>query len=133
MTLNLLDFEKTRLAAMDKTGVDMQILSLSAPGTESFETDNAIKIARKVNDDLYKIIQKHPTRFAGYASLALQDPIEASSELERTVKKLGFKGVTINSHINGEYLDDKKFWGFFEKVQELGVPVYLHPREPSRI
>lgn len=131
MTLNLLDLEKNRLQFMDQSGVDMQVLSLSAPGTESFETENAIKIARKVNDDLYNIIKKHPTRFAGWASLALQDPKEAANELERAVKKLGFKGAAINSHINGEYLDDKKFWGFFEKAQELGVPIYLHPREPS--
>ena len=131
MTLNLLDLEKGRLSKMDRAGIDMQVLSLASPGTEAFSAVDGTRIAHEVNNSLGALVNKYPDRYAGWASLAPQDPSEAAAELERAVKELGLKGANINSHINGEYLDDKKFWVIFKKAQELNVPIYLHPREPS--
>ncbi len=127
----LLDFSSSRLADMDAAGIDIQILSLVLPGCEQFESAEGTAVAKKVNDDLYKIIKKNPSRFIGLATLAPQDPKAAASELERTVKELDFRGANINSSIKGEYLDDKKFWGIFEKAERLGVPIYIHPNVPS--
>jgi predicted TIM-barrel fold metal-dependent hydrolase len=127
-----IDVDAGRLKAMDDAGIDMQVLSFSSPGVEGIEnTEDAIAMARKTNDELAAIIKRHPTRYAGFATIACHDPKAAADELKRAVKELGLCGVKINSHIRGEYLDDPKYWIVFETAEKLGVPVYLHPRSPS--
>ncbi len=66
----------------------------------------AVREARRVNDFLAAEIEKHPTRYAGFAHLPMQEPEAAAEELERCVRQLGFKGALINGHSNGVYLDD---------------------------
>jgi len=130
-SLKLLEMGEKRLNDMDKAGIDMQVLSLSNPGVELFGPEDGPAMARNTNNELAGVIDKHPDRFVGFAAIAPEDPDGAAAELERAVKELGFRGVNINSHINGEYLDDRKYWAIFEKAQALDVPIYLHPREPS--
>ena len=127
----LLDLGEGRLKEMDASGIEMQVLSLVSPGVQIFDIPTGNRMARKINDDLSKIIQKYPKRFSGFASIAPQDPGSAAKELERAVNELGLKGAVINSHVNGEYLDNEKFWIIFEIAEALGVPIYLHPRSPS--
>ena len=123
----LLDVGERRIADMDEAGIAMQVLSLTAPGVQVFERDEAVALARSSNDQLADAVRKHPTRFAGLAAVAPQNPAEAAKELERGVRKLGLKGAIVNSHTRGEYLDDQKFWPIFEAAEALGVPIYLHP------
>lgn len=125
------DLEGERLADMDATGIARQILSLTSPGVQIFDRDTAVSLARSSNDQLAEAIRRHPTRFAGLAAIAPQDPAEAAKELERGVRTLGLKGAIVNSHTRGEYLDDEKFWEIFEAAEALNVPVYLHPSTPS--
>jgi 5-carboxyvanillate decarboxylase len=127
-----LDVDHGRLKDMDEAGIDMQVLSFSSPGVEGMDNANdATEMARNTNDELAQIVKRHPSRYAGFATIACQNPPTAARELERAVKDLGLVGVKINSHIQGEYLDDPKFWVIFEKAEKLGVPVYLHPRSPA--
>lgn len=128
---SLLDFEGERLKTMDGAGVAVQVLTLGGPGCEPFEPSEGREMAEATNNELGKIVQRHPDRFVGFAALAPQDPEGAADELERCVRDLGFKGAKINSHVRGEYLDDEKFWIIFERAERLGVPIYLHPRLPS--
>ena len=102
----LLDIGASRLKHMDEVGIDLQVLSLTQPGVQMFPADIAIPMARDANDRIHEAIKAHPTRFAGFASLATADPAEAVKELERCVGKLGFKGTMINGHTQGSYLDD---------------------------
>jgi 2,3-dihydroxybenzoate decarboxylase len=88
-------------------------------------------MAKQINDEVAQAVRKHPERFSAFAAIAPQDPASAADELERAVKHLGLKGAVVNSHIRGEYLDDPKFWTIFDKAEELGVPIYLHPKQPS--
>lgn len=127
----LLDLGSKRIADMDAAGVDIQVLSLVIPGCEQFEPADGTAMAKKVNDELAKVIKKYPKRFVGFAALAPQDPKGAADELERAVKGLGFKGALVNSNARGEYLDNKKFWGIFEKAESLEAPIYFHPSIPS--
>jgi 2,3-dihydroxybenzoate decarboxylase len=83
--------------------------------------------AKRANDGLAAEVARHPTRYAGFAHLPMQDPGAAANELERCVRQLGFKGALINGHTNGVYLDDPAYLGFWERVQDLDVPIYLHP------
>jgi len=127
----ILDVGEQRIKEMEEDGIDMQVLSLISPGVQVFEVATGTTMARKTNDELSKIVQKYPRKFAGLAALAPQDPVGAADELERAVKELGLKGASINSHTKGEYLDDKKYWVIFERAEQLGVPIYIHPRVPS--
>lgn len=129
----LIDVGEGRLTAMDAYGIDMQVLSLSAltfpPIQGEIDTKQAVSMARQANDYLAEQVRQHPDRFAGFAALPLQDPQAAADELERAVTQLGFKGALVNGHTNGEYLDERKFWGVWERAEQLGVPIYLHPAD----
>lgn len=121
-----------RVAEMDAAGIDMQVLSLNSPGVEQADADEAIACARDANDFLADAIKRHPTRFAGFASLAIQAPQEAAKEFERCVRQLGFKGTNINGHTRGRYLDDPFFSPILECAEALAVPIYLHPTVPPK-
>lgn len=125
------DMEARRLADMDATGVDMQLLLLTAPGVQMFNAGDAVALSISTNDQLAASIRKHPTRFAGLAAVAPQNPQASAKELERAVQHLGLKGAVINSHTMGEYLDDEKYWDIFAAAEALDVPVYIHPNSPS--
>jgi 2,3-dihydroxybenzoate decarboxylase len=127
----LQDLGQRRLADMDATGIDRQIISLTAPGTQIFDAGRAVAMATLANDQLAEACQAHPDRYTGLTAIAPQDPEAAAAEIERGTK-LGFKGVIINSHTRDEYLDDPKFWPVFEAAEALDTPVYLHPNTPSR-
>lgn len=126
----LQDLGARRLADMDAAGIDMQIISLTSPGVQILKPDVAVEMAQLANDQLAEAIRRHPTRFAGLIAVAPQNPGAAAKEIERGATKLGLKGVIINSHTLGEYLDNPKFWPIFEAAEAYGLPVYLHPNTP---
>jgi predicted TIM-barrel fold metal-dependent hydrolase len=121
-----------RIAEMDAAGIDVQVLSLNSPGVEQADVAEQISSARESNDFLAEAIKKHPTRFAGFASLPIAAPDQAADELERRVRQQGFKGTLINGHSRGRYLDDKFFWPILERADALKVPIYLHPTIPPK-
>jgi 2,3-dihydroxybenzoate decarboxylase len=126
----LTDFDEIRLMEMDQAGIDLVILSQSGPSVQAEkETAKAISQSQQNNDFLAQQIARHPTRYAGFATLPMQDPIAAVNELERTVKTMNFKGALINGHTNGVYYDDRSYDVFWESVQALDVPIYLHPTD----
>jgi 2,3-dihydroxybenzoate decarboxylase len=132
----LLDTQDYRLAQMDAHGMQMMILSLNAPAIQAIpHTPTATQVARKANDFLAGEVKKRPDRFQAFAALAMQDPDEATRELVRCVKELGFRGALVNgfSSIEKEsmvYLDDPRYQGFWAECAKLDVPFYLHPRNP---
>lgn len=127
----LLDVDHERLAVMDELGVDMQVLSLTAPGVQMFDADTATAIASSANDRLAATIARHPGRYAGLGAFAPQDPQRAVREMERAIRDLHFNGFILNSHTGGEYLDSPKFWPILEAAEALDAPIYLHPRCPA--
>jgi len=127
----LLDIEERRLAQMDELGVDMHLLSLTAPGVQMFDADTATELAALANDRLAEICQRHPTRFAGLAAFAPQSPKRAAKEMERAINRLNLNGFILNSHTNDEYLDDPKYWPILEAAEALGACIYIHPRAAS--
>lgn len=124
------DLGAQRLAYMDAAGIDVQVLSFGSPGPQAFGAEIAVPMARDANDRLHEAVQAHPDRFAGFAALPTADPEAAADELERAVRKLGFKGAMIHGHTQGSFLDERKYWVIFERAQALGVPIYLHPTLP---
>jgi uncharacterized protein len=126
----LCDLDQRRIAEMDAAGIDVQVLSLTAPGVEQLDAADATALARDANDRLAEAVRRHPTRFAGFAALPTPDPDAAADELRRTVQTHGFKGAMINGHTRGRYLDDAFFWPILECAAVLRVPLYLHPTPP---
>jgi predicted TIM-barrel fold metal-dependent hydrolase len=122
------DVGERRIKFMDESGVDMQVLSYGAGSPQNI-TDKtlAVELCREANDELARLIEKHPTRFAGFATLPVADPTAAGEELNRTVKELGFKGAMLSGTFNGRFFDEAEFLPVFSKAQELNVPVYMHP------
>jgi len=117
---------------MDAAGIDVQVLSLTAPGVEQLEAVEAVALARVTNDTLAEAVHRHPDRLAGFAALPTAEPDAAADELRRTVAMHGFKGALINGHSRGRYLDDTFFWPILEGVEALQVPLYLHPTPPPQ-
>jgi 5-carboxyvanillate decarboxylase len=127
----LLDIYERRLQVMDEHKVDMHLLSLTAPGVQMFDADTGTRLAALANDRIAEAVRRHPTRFAGLATLAPQDPKRAVTEMERAIRTLKLKGFMINSHTNNEYLDQEKYWPILEAAEALDAPIYIHPRAPS--
>ncbi len=127
----LLDVDTGRIAAMDAAGIDVALISLTAPGVEQLDPLLGSRLARKANDALAEACRRHPDRFQGYAALAVKDTDEAIKELERAVKELGMKGWKTHSNYGDSYLDEKRYWPILEKAAELEVPIYLHPTTPK--
>jgi hypothetical protein len=128
----LKDLGAARLAAMDAAGIDMQVLSLNAPGVEQLDSDNQVALARESNEYVAAAVQAHPDRFAAFAALPLAKPDLAASDLEHLVQDQDFRGANINGHVRGRYLDDKFFWPVLECAEAIGVPIYLHPTPPPQ-
>jgi gamma-resorcylate decarboxylase len=133
----MLDVDDERLREMDKHGIAFAILSLNAPGVQSvFDGRRAADVARRANDALAAAVARHPDRYAGFAAVPMQDPDAAIIELTRGVKELGFKGVMLNGFSQvGDvativYYDDSRYRAFWAALEQLGVPFYLHPRDP---
>ena len=127
---NLRDLGEERIKLMDAAGVDVAVLSVTSPGAEQFPVGVGVKVAEDANDRLAEAIDKHPDRFAGFASLAPKDVDWSIQELQRCIKDLGFKGWNTHSNYGDSYLDEKRYWPLLAKCVELDVPIYLHPAVP---
>lgn len=92
-----------RIKDMNEGGVTFQVISHNA----GYNASDAA-VCRKSNDELNQAITKHPTRFAGFATLPMADATAATEELERCVKELGFLGALVCNHARGEFYDGKK-------------------------
>ena len=116
----------TRLAHMDETGVDVQALSIN-PFWYRAVRDAAEQLITVQNETLTQFCAGHPDRFVAFATASLQFPELAAQQVEHAVKSLGFRGVGVAGSCAGQDLADPKFHPFWQKCEELGVLVFMHP------
>ncbi len=126
----LLDLSDVRLAAMDAAGIDIQVLSLTAPGVQSLEPVEAGALQTASNDMLADAVRRRPDRFQGVATLATPDPEAAARELERAVTRLGLNGAMLFGRTRDRNLDHRENWPIFEAAAALRAPLYIHPQSP---
>ena len=119
-----------RAEHMEIEGVDTQLLSLTTPGTHVEEPATAVKLARLVNDGFAELVRTHPGRFLAIGTLPLSDPKASANELERVCRDLGFCGAMVFSNINGAALSDETFWPVWERANDLGAVIHIHPTSP---
>jgi 5-carboxyvanillate decarboxylase len=123
--------DERRIADMDATGIDVQVLALTSPGAHIFDAATGTALARASNDELAAAVAKYPDRLVGMAAIAPQDPSAAAREIERGIRTLGLNAVILNSHVHGEYLDAQKYWDIFAAAEACEAPIYIHPNTPS--
>jgi uncharacterized protein len=121
-----------RIARMDAAGVDIEVLSVTTPGTQPLNAAEAVPLARDANDFLADAGAAHPSRFAAFATLPTPDPQAAASELERCVQQLGMVGAQLVPLTHDRYLDHESFRPVFEAAAALAVPLYIHPGQPLK-
>ena len=126
----LLDLADQRLAPMDETGLDVQVLSLTTPALHDLGPES-VELARRANDAVAEATARWPDRFQALAALPVGMPDEAALELERCVRTLGFKGTTLCGRVGNRNLDHPDLTPMFESAAALGVPILLHPRTPA--
>lgn len=130
MRARMTDSTGIRLEEMRAAGVDHQILSLTAPGTNPFPPRTARRLARTANEALSEVVRTNPAAYSGLAAVPFSTEDAGAEELHYAVTALGLKGAILNSHVRDRYTDTEEFFPFFEAAEALGVPVYLHPNAP---
>ena len=126
------ELAEKRLAHMDKAGIEIAVLSQTAPGIQAIaDSSEASAMASHANDALHAAIKQQPRRFRGFAALNLQEIDTACAELKRCVSEMGFVGALINGSTQGEYLDNPKVNPLWSTLEQLDVPLYLHPGIPT--
>ncbi|MDQ0474108.1 amidohydrolase family protein [Labrys wisconsinensis] len=126
----LIDLAEDRLALMDESGLDVQVLSLTTPALHDLGPQ-AVDVARRVNDAVAQAVARHPDRFQALATLPVAMPDEAALELERCVRTLGFKGTMLCGRVGTRNLDHPDLQPIFRCADSLKAPILLHPRTPE--
>lgn len=127
----LRDLGDKRIAAMDEAGIDVMVLSQTAPGVQSLEGETAIALARDANDIIARTVRGRPGRFQGFATLPTASPKAAARELDRAINELGLHGAMLFGRTGDRNLDHPDFLPILEKAAELRAPLYIHPQSPQ--
>src|SRR5437879_9194656 len=120
-----------RLDDMDRVGIDTEVLSLSTPNVYVDGGKARAEVARLANDAYAELAAKHPGRFLGFASIPMDDPDAALTELRRAMDELRMQGVVVLSNIRGRALADPVYRPFFEEADRRRVCVFVHPMIPA--
>ncbi|MBW1801680.1 MAG: amidohydrolase family protein [Deltaproteobacteria bacterium] len=118
---------EVRLGLMDKYGIDMHALVQTTPVLLGFDPEKAAELCRASNDDNYALCKAYPDRFVNICMISLLDMKSAMEELDRGMNELDCRAVTICTNQAGKGLDSEEYFPFYEKVEELDLPILLHP------
>ncbi len=123
-----------RLKDMDDQGVDVQVVSIHTP-LFSYDVDSAQaqQLAREVNDEIASMTRQWPHRFAGLATLPVQDVGAAVAELDRAVHTLGLKGAELDTVVNGQTWDEPHFVPLFKAAEAMGAVLFFHPQPQDNL
>jgi aminocarboxymuconate-semialdehyde decarboxylase len=115
---------------MDRLGIDVQVISIPAPGADRFEPEDAVTLAETANDEIATLCRKYPRRFVGLCTLPTSSIKASLNELDRSVNELGLKGFGCYSNLNGKSLDREELFPIYERLANYKIPVYIHPTTP---
>ena len=119
-----------KVKAMDGAGINVTALSINDPGPELFGPDGP-KVSRMAHNFLADVAKSYPGRFFGLAVLPLHDMKASLKELDRCVNKLGIRGILLYSNLAGKFPDEPEFRPLFQRAEEMGIPILLHPAYPT--
>jgi len=121
-----------REEAIATAGVDMQVITLTAPGTTLEAPERSAQLAKLVNDALAQIISERPKRFTALATLPLNNPTATVAEFDR-VMALGFKGCMVYGNVNGVALHDERYTPLWERANDADAVIHIHPNYPAGV
>jgi aminocarboxymuconate-semialdehyde decarboxylase len=124
----MIDFD-SRIEAMDAAGVDVALISLTAPNVYWGTRAQSAAAARTINDDFAAAEKKYGGRIRWMASLPLQNANDSIEELKRA-KKNGAVGVCTLTNILGKPLTAPEFRRIWREVEAMDLPVFIHPTAP---
>ncbi|MGH2872263.1 MAG: amidohydrolase family protein [Solirubrobacteraceae bacterium] len=127
----LLEVGRRRIEAMDRVGLDVQVISVTQPALTNLPADMAAGLQVDTNDRIAALVNAHPDRFQGFATLATSAPAAAAQELDRAVTKLGLQGALLCGRTGDRNLDHHDNWPIFEAAAALRAPLYIHPQPPQ--
>jgi aminocarboxymuconate-semialdehyde decarboxylase len=119
-----------RQSVLDRVGVDVQVLTFTAPGTLIEAPERSVALSRLANDSLAAVAAERPTRFTALGTLPLNDPAASLAEFRRVTEELGFPGVMLFSNANGAPLSDEGLWPIYEMASDMRAVLYIHPTYP---
>ena len=119
-----------RQTVLDEHGVDVQLITLTTPGTHVEPPEVAVRLAALVNDAFARVRVERPSRFTALATLPLCDPGASASELARAMRDLKLPGAMVFSNVNGIGLDDERFRPVYEVANDLDAVLMIHPTFP---
>ena len=119
---------EAKIAAMDRMRIDVSVLSVAPPTYfYALAPEAGLAAARVSNDGIAQMVAKYPARLRGMATLPMQDPDAAITELERAVREHRFKAVEMGTSIEGEQLAAPKFRPVLKTIEQLGCFIFTHP------
>jgi aminocarboxymuconate-semialdehyde decarboxylase len=122
------------LLDMDAHDVRTAVISPNLVGDVSrMEIGEATETAQLLNEEAARAQAQHPGRIAGLCVLPMQDTAAALKVLEHAVGRLDLRGVCMLSNIAGRPLTTPSAWPVFERIDQLGLPVFLHPASTSML
>jgi aminocarboxymuconate-semialdehyde decarboxylase len=119
-----------RQRVLEKEGIETQVLTFTTPGTHVEDPATAVGFAQLVNDAFAQIVRERSPRFAALATLPLNDPAASVVELDRAMTRHGFPGAMLFSNVNGVALADERYWPLYQRANQLGAVLYIHPESP---
>jgi aminocarboxymuconate-semialdehyde decarboxylase len=120
-----------RIEDMDRVGIDVEVISLSTPNVFFTDAEHQPAVAKMMNDAYADLIARHPKRFKGFASIPMDAPDAALSELHRAIDTLKLNGVVLLSNIGGKPLTSPEYRPFFEEANRMKLCIFLHPMLPA--
>jgi len=119
------------IADLTSTGIDIAILE---PSPMEFyyhaEPDIGAELCRIINENTARFINYYPEHLLGLATIPLQDIELAIEELNYAIENLNLNGVAMVSNIRGHGFNEEQFIPFFEEVEKLNLPIFIHPTNP---
>jgi aminocarboxymuconate-semialdehyde decarboxylase len=126
-----------RIEDCDRDKISMQVLS-TVPVMFSYwaKPADALDLSRRLNDHIAEVVRAHPKRFAGLATIPLQDPDLAAQELQRCVEELGLRGAQIGTHVDANphsgrvdtlNLNDASLQPVWSAAEQVGAAIFVHP------
>ncbi|NEB03453.1 amidohydrolase family protein [Streptomyces sp. SID13726] len=115
------------LALMHDNGIESAVLSVSTPGVEPGDKDEARAMARALNEFCASLRDRLPARFGYFATLTLPDVEGAVREACHALDELGADGVVLLANNKGVYLGDSAFDPLMAELNRRSAVVFVHP------